>query len=243
MKVVACTPTRNRRWTWAFSRTCMDMQIRRPDLWIIVDNSTSPAEDWSVARDIPGVLYERVTGPKTVGALRNRCIELALENNADILVFWDDDDYYPPTRISSGVAALVANPDVDIAGASQMYLLLTRENILMTTGPFGPNHATAATHTIRRRYLETHRFPDKAKGEEYEFTQGWTVPVAQVPAAETIVVMGHTRNTVDKSDLAVHPTLYKAAVVNGDNGRMAMRVRWPVPWDTFRTTFCGEARA
>ena len=88
MKVVACTPTRNRRWTWAFSRACMEMQVRRPDLWVIVDNSTSPAEDWSVARDIPGILYERVAGPRTVGALRNRCIELALEQGADIVVFW-----------------------------------------------------------------------------------------------------------------------------------------------------------
>lgn len=215
----------------------MDMQTQKPDLWIIVDNSTTPAYDWSIATDRPGVVYERVYEPRTVGWLRNRCLELALKHDADYVVFWDDDDYYPPTRISSGIRTLIENPDKDIAGSSKMHLLLTRENVMMITGPFGENHATAATHVIRRRYFETHRFPDKARGEEYEFTNGWAVPIAQIPSEETIVVMGHGRNTVDKSDLLNRPSLYRAQIVNADNGKMYFRARWIVPWDTFRTTF------
>ena len=237
MKIVVCTPTSNRRWAWDFSRTCMDMQIQKPDVWVIVDNSKSPADDWSVAKDRPGVVYERIYEPKTIGALRNRCLEIALEQGADYIVFWDDDDYYPPTRISTGIRALEANPSADIAGSSEMHLLLTRENIMMVTGPFTPTHATAATYTIRRRYAETHVFPDKAKGEEYEFTGEWTAALIQVPSEETIVVMGHGRNTVDKSALLQQPHLYKARVINSDNGKMYMRARWPVPWDTFRATF------
>jgi glycosyltransferase involved in cell wall biosynthesis len=241
MKVIACTPTSNRRWAWNFSRTCMDMQIRKPDLWIIVDNSNTPAFDWSVAKDRADVLYDRVYGSHTIGSLRNRCLDLALENGADIVVFWDDDDYYPPTRISSGLDALDKNPEADIAASSKMYLLLTRENVLMTTGPFGDHHGTAATYTIRRRYVETHRFPDKPRGEEYWFTGKWTAKLAQVPAEDTIVVMGHGRNTVDKSDLLARPHVYKAEILNRDNGKMVMRSRWPVPWDTFRATFSAEA--
>lgn len=216
----------------------MDMQIRKPDLWVILDNSSSPATDWSVAKDRPGILYERVYEPRPIGWMRNRCLEIALEQGADYIVFWDDDDYYPPTRISSGIAALEANPSADMAGSSRMFLLLTRENVMLETGPFGPTHATAATHTIRRQYAEKHRFVDtKTKGEEVDFTEGWTANMIQVPAEETIVVLGHGRNTVDKSALLETPHIFKATIVNRDNGKMMLRARWPVPWDMFRTTF------
>lgn len=239
MKVIACTPTKNRRWSWEFSRTCMDMQIRKPDLWIVLDNSTSPAEDWAPANGRTGVLYERVYETRPIGWMRNRCLDLALEHGADIIVFWDDDDYYPPTRISSGIKALEENPDADIAGSSRMFVLLVRENVLMETGPFGSTHATAATWTLRRRYAETHRFLDtKVRGEELDFTNEWTADLVQVPPEETIVVLGHGRNTVDKSMLLTSPSIFKASIVNRDNGRMVFRSRWPVPWDTFRTTFC-----
>lgn len=217
----------------------MNTQIRQPDLWIVLDNSSCPADDWAVAKDRPGVLYERVYGVHPIGWMRNRCLDLALENGADAIVFWDDDDYYPPTRISSGVAALEANPDADIAGSSKMYLLLTQENVLMTTGPFGPTHATAATWTVRARYARTHRFVEtKERGEELEFTREWTAKMVHVPAEDTIVVMGHSRNTVNKSDLLVRPHLYRADFVNSANGKMVFRTRWPVQWEVFRTTFC-----
>ena len=238
MKVIACTPTKNRRWTWEFSRTCMDMQIRKPDLWVILDNSSTPAEDWSIAKERSDVLYERVYNVHPIGWMRNRCLEIALEQGADYIVFWDDDDYYPPTRISSGLSALETNPNADIAGSSKMFLLLTKENILLQTGPFGDTHATAATWTVRRRYAESHRFQDtKARGEEFEFTREWTANLVQVPSEETIVVIGHGRNTVNKSILLDTPSLFKATIINRDNGKMMVHARWPVPWDTFRTTF------
>lgn len=238
MKVVACTPTKDRRWCWEFSKACMDMQIRKPDLWVILDNSATPAYDWSVSKDRPDVLYERVYGSHPIGWLRNRCLDIALENGADYIVFWDDDDYYPPTRISTGLKVLEEKPEVDITGSSKMFLLLTRENTMMEVGPFGPTHATAATWTVRRRYAETHRFSDtKVRGEELDFTNQWSANLLQVPPEETIVVMGHGRNTVDKSQVMDRPDMFKAKILNRDNGRMVLHARWPVPWDTFRTTF------
>lgn len=237
MKVVACTPTKNRRWAWKFSKACMDAQIRKPDVWIVLDNSSCPADDWSIAT---GVQYHRVYGEKPIGYLRNVCLELALKEGADYIVFWDDDDYYPPTRISSGVAGLEKNPQADISGSSKMYLLLTRENVLMTTGPFHDKHATAATWTIRRRYAEAHKFnPEKTRGEELDFTETWSANILQLPAEEMIVVMGHSRNTVDKSPLLKTPQTYRAEIVNQDNGKMAFRSRWPVQWDIWKSTFSG----
>lgn len=242
MKLAVCTPTKNRRWAWEFSKYCMDTQKTQPTKWIIVDNSTSPELDWSVAKSHPLVVYEKVEGEKPIGWLRNRTIDLALKEEADFLVFWDDDDYYPPTRISAGVETLLRNPEADISGSSMMYLLLTRENVLMTTGPFHDNHCTAATMTIRRRYAEKHRFDaEKKRGEEVTFTKEWTAKVAQTTPEDMIVVMGHARNTVDKSDLLKRPHVYNAKVMNDSNGKMVFRVKWPVAWDLWKTTFSDVA--
>jgi hypothetical protein len=235
--IVACTPTMNRRWTWEFSKACMMSQIQKPDLWIVLDNSTTPEYDWSSSKEIPWVQYSRILGDNSIGTLRNHCLGLALAAGANTIVFWDDDDYYPPTRISSGLKALQDNPDADIAASSRMFLYLVRENVMMETGPFGPKHGTAATYTIRRRYAETHKFLDKRRGEELEFTNQWTANMVQVPAEETIVVMGHGRNTVDKSAVLRNSKVYNAKIVNDANGKMFFRARWPVPWDLFRSTF------
>lgn len=235
--IVVCTPTRNRRWSWAFSKMCMLMQKTKPDKWIVVDNSTCPAYDWSVSQELPYVDYHRVYEPMSIGQLRNVCLDKALAAGADYIVFWDDDDYYPPERISCGIEALQNNPEADIAASSHMYVLLTKENVFMEVGPFGPTHGTAATYTIRRRYVESHRFPDKSRGEELGFTNQWTAKLIQVPAEKTIVVMGHSRNTVNKSMIYKNPQVFQGKVVNTDNGKMLLRSRWPIQWDLFRSTF------
>jgi glycosyltransferase involved in cell wall biosynthesis len=200
-------------------------------LWIVLDNSDRPEDGWENPT-------ERVDGQRTVAWMRNRCIELALETYCDYIVFWDDDDYYPPKRISVGVDALESDFTKDIAASSKMFMLLTKENVMMTTGPFHDSHGTAATFTIRRPYADRNRFdPSKTKGEEPTFTKGWTARMVHVSPEDTIVVMGHSRNTVDKSDLLRRPQMYCAKIINDANGKMWMRSRWPVPWDLFRSTF------
>lgn len=214
-------------------------QIQKPDKWIIIDNSSHDEYDWSIATCLPFVEHIRLPEKHTIGDLRNVCLEKALAAGAEYIVFWDDDDYYPPSRISSGVNALHANPQCDIAASSHMFMLLTRENVFVEVGPYSPTHGTAATFTIRKRYAETHRFPPKGKGEELEFTQQWTAAMVQVPAEETIVVMGHSRNTVEKSDVYTNPKVFNGKILNTANGKMVVRSRWPIQWDLLLSTFFG----
>lgn len=242
MKVAVCTPTKNRRWCYEFSKACLQSQTLKHDMWVVLDNSDDPEQDWSVCTSDESVAYAKVEGNRPIGWMRNRCLEMAIELGADYIVFWDDDDYYPPTRIQEGVNALLKDPLADISASSKMFILLTKENQLMTTGPFHGKHGTAATFTIRRRYAETNRFDEtKLRGEELSFTKEWTANLVQVEHPENmIVVMGHSRNTVDKSDLAVQPKRYNAVSMNSDNGRMKFRSVWnvePRVWDLFRRTF------
>lgn len=215
----------------------MLMQTMKPDKWIVVDNSSCPAYDWSVSKELSYVEYHHEFTPMTIGELRNHCLDLALSAGADFIVFWDDDDYYPPKRIEVGVKALESNPDADMTASSRMFVLLTAENVFMEVGPYGDKHGTAATYTIRRRYVESHRFPIKSRGEEFEFTGQWSANLIQVSAEDTIVVMGHSRNTVNKSDIVKTPHLFNGKIINDVNGKMLLRTRWPVPWDLFRSTF------
>jgi len=241
--IVACTPTRNRGWTQAFSEACMRAQTLKPDLWIVLDN-TQGEGGW-VSSEM--VTLHRHAEPLTIGQMRNKCLELALETNCEFIVFWDDDDYYPPMRIQVGVEALQAKPMAEIAGSSFMYMMLTELNALMAVGPYQDKHATAGTWTLRRRYAVNNRFDvTRTFGEEASFTYNWNANLIQVDAEKTIVVMGHKGNTVSKTDVFWNPERYLAKVVNNINGKQAFRSRWsltPEVWDLWRTTFSvGESR-
>ncbi len=187
------------------------------------------------------LLYTRLLGrKKTIGWLRNDCLWRA--KDADYILFWDDDDYYPPQRIEENIKALQKNPTADISASSKMFLLLTKENVLMTTGPFHEKHGTAATFCIRGNYAQNNKFDEtKERGEEVSFTNGWTANLVQVGNPEhMIVVMGHSKNTVNKSDLFVRPKIYNAVIVEDANGKMRFRMQWNVSsqvWDLFRKAF------
>lgn len=243
MSIAVCTPTRNRRWTWEWSKMCLDSQDVESSRihWIIVDNSDLPDYDWSPAKEHPRVTYCPVSGRETIGQLRNRCLDLALQTDAEYIVFWDDDDFYPSTRISSGIRALHENPGSVYSGCNELTVLLIQENRLVRVGPYPGQHSTAASWTIRRSYAEAHRFDPTAKrAEETSFTEQWKAPMAHVTAEETILVMGHGANTVNKSEIARVPERYLAHTVNSANGRMVMRVKWfhkHEEWDRFRSTF------
>jgi glycosyltransferase involved in cell wall biosynthesis len=208
-------------------------------LWIVIDNSDNPDQDWSMVADDPKVVYKKVTGDLPVGAMRNACIEEALKHPFEYLAFWDDDDYYPPTRLSSGIAVLESSPKADMSASSKLWILLVRENAMLTSGPFHDKHGTAATWTIRRHYVESHRFdPTKKRGEELSFTLEWKAHLVQVPKAEEVmVVMGHGKNTVDKSDLFKNPRKYNAEIIETANAKMYFRSKWSVDWDLWKKTF------
>ena len=218
---------------------CMKRQTVQPDVWIVVDNSDSEEQGW---KQVEGIVLFRLAGQQPIGKMRNICIEHALAYKPDYIVFWDDDDYYHPRRIEHNVKALKKNPWADISASSKMFLLLTRENVMMSTGPFGKTHGTAATFCVRGKYVKKNRFDEsKERGEEVSFTNGWTANLVQVEKPEEmIVVMGHSRNTVNKSDLLARPKLYNADIIDAANGKMYFRMQWNLSsqeWDLFRTTF------
>jgi hypothetical protein len=80
-------------------------------------------------------------------------------------------------------------------------------------GPYGLNHATAATFGFKRVLLNKTAFNDNdTRAEEKFFLKKWSIPLTQMDPKKTILVITHTMNTVDKSFLLnginVLPTHY-----------------------------------
>jgi hypothetical protein len=123
----------------------------------------------------------------------------------DIIVNMDDDDYYPPTRIEHAVAALMHNPTALIAGSSIMHTYFKHSNQMFRFGPYGPNHATAATFAFKRELLNTRKYDDgAAMSEEPSFLGSSStdpnrgISLIQLDSDKTILVISHACNTFDK---------------------------------------------
>ena len=91
--VSVCTPTFNRRPFIPMIIQCFEHQTYPRELmeWIIVDDGTDKVED--LVAHLPYVKYFRIDEKMTLGAKRNFTNSKA---TGDILVYMDDDDYYPP---------------------------------------------------------------------------------------------------------------------------------------------------
>jgi hypothetical protein len=71
-------------------------------------------------------------------------------------------------------------------------------------GPYGPNHATAATFAFWKELLSELNLAydaDACLAEERAFLRGYTVPMAQLDPMKVILVFSHEHNTFDKRGL------------------------------------------
>ncbi len=197
--VSVCTPTFNRRPFIKSMLACFDSQIYPKNKleWIIVDDGTDKIED--LVKDHPNVKYFKYDEKLTLGKKRNILHE---KSSGEIIVYMDDDDYYPPTRISHAVEVLQQHPKALCAGASELYIWFKHINKMYQFGPYGPNHATAGTFAFRRELLKQTKYNESAcLAEEKEFLKNYTIPFAQLDPKHTILVFSHIHNTFDKKKL------------------------------------------
>jgi glycosyltransferase involved in cell wall biosynthesis len=204
--VSICTPTFNRRPFFPFIIKCFENQDYPKDRleWIIIDDGTDPIED--LVAGVPQVKYFGYKKKMSLGEKRNLMHEKA---TGSILVYMDDDDYYPPCRVSHAVETLEKNPRALCAGSSEMYIYFKHIQKMVQFGPYGPNHATAATFAFRRELLNQTKYDDDAAvGEEKQFLKNYTIPFVQLDPMKTILVFSHVHNSFDKKVLLEKPTDY-----------------------------------
>jgi hypothetical protein len=197
--VSICTPTFNRRPFYEMTIKCFNHQTYPKNRveWIIIDDGTDKIED--LVKDIPQVKYFKYNERMNLGKKRNLMHEKA---KGEIIVYMDDDDYYPPERVAHAVDTLQKNPQAMVAGSSEMYIYFKHINKMYQFGPYGPNHATAATFAFRREFLKHSNYEnDAALAEERHFLKNYTVPFVQMESLKTILVFSHIHNSFDKKKL------------------------------------------
>ena len=203
--VSVCTPTFNRRPFIPIMLDCFRNQTypKHRMEWIIVDDGTDSVKDLIDAANIPQIKY--FTPPKrmNLGEKRNYMHKQA---KGSIIVYMDDDDYYPPERVSHAVEKLSENREALCAGSSEMYIYFKHIHKMIQCGPYGPNHATAGTFAFRASLLDETKYEDHAAlAEEKAFLKNYTIPFVQLDPLKTILVFSHIHNTFDKKRLLETP--------------------------------------
>jgi len=201
--VSICTPTYNRRvfipiliqnyLAQTYPRELME--------WIIIDDGTDPVED--LFKDVPTVKYVRVEEKMKLGKKRNFMHE---QSKGEIIIYMDDDDYYPPERVNHAVNKLRGSPKALCAGSSAIYIYFNDTQKIWQFGPYGPRHATAGTFAFKRELLNETRYDDEAElAEEKKFLKDYTIPFVQLDPKKSILCFAHAYNTFDKRKLLVNP--------------------------------------
>jgi hypothetical protein len=207
--VSICTPTFNRRPFIPYMIKCFEHQTYPKDRmeWIIIDDGTDKIGD--LVKHIPQVKYYALEKKLLLGNKRNLMHE---KTKGDILVYMDDDDYYPPERVSHAVEKLNQNPTALCAGSSEIYIYFKHIQKMYQFGPYRESHSTAGTFAFRRELLKMTRYEDGAAlAEEKHFLKNYTIPFVQLDPLKTILVFSHEHNTFDKRRLLenIHPDFTK----------------------------------
>lgn len=131
----------------------------------------------------------------SLGAKRNKLNELA---QGEYIVCMDDDDYYPPDKISYTIEMMQRHRAL-ISGSDQIPIWYSHINRVFKTHRFGDNNILNGTFCYHRNYLKKHRYDDECNlGEEQAFTNNFSVTPLQLPGERTILCVSHSHNTFDK---------------------------------------------
>jgi glycosyltransferase involved in cell wall biosynthesis len=150
------------------------------------------------------IKYVEFTKPQKLGGLRN-CGNANC--SSDIIVCMDDDDYYPPERISHAVDVL-SNSDKLIAGVSDVYLYDFFLDKLYKFKGFMDFHSTNNCMAYKKEFLINNKHDlDIQVGEERSFTIEFTRPLEKLNSRKTIIAISHNFNTFNKRELCLGGTL------------------------------------
>jgi glycosyltransferase involved in cell wall biosynthesis len=183
-------PTRNRR---EFFQSAVDGFLAQD--WpnkelIVIDDGYDRVGDLIP----PGghVRYYHLQDRRTIGQKRNIACSRA---NGEIILHWDDDDWYAPGRMSDQVMRHVESGAV-VGGYHTIYFA---DDELGRAWQYrgGQQYAVGASLCYRREYWMTHPFIDVDRGEDNTFLCHAS-SVASADGRQMLVARVHGGNTCDR---------------------------------------------
>jgi hypothetical protein len=133
---------------------------------VVLDDGDDPVDD--LVPDDPRVRYRRLGRRTMLGAKRNLAVQGA---RGEVLLHWDDDDWYAPDRISRQVRALNA-AGADVCGVSSLLFYDPDGGAAWRyTYPerSGRPWVAGSSMCYRRGFWERNPFPPVATGEDTRF--------------------------------------------------------------------------
>jgi len=227
------TPTYNRRrFIPSLIKMVQSQTYPRDKMeWIVYDDGQEEVRDLFEAQraNLPKLNFIWSEDKMTLGEKRNR---LNKEAKGEIIVAMDDDDFYFPTRVEDAVEALQLNPGFRLAGSSEIYMYFTDTKDIWKAGPYFKGHATNGTMAWTKTYADTHQYDETvAFSEEKSFLEGYKNPLIQLNSKKVMLVMSHSDNTFDKTELRseANPLLVKTTL------KMKDFIKDPELFEFFRT--------
>jgi glycosyltransferase involved in cell wall biosynthesis len=159
---------------------------------VILDDGADPVGDLIPSDE--RVRYERLPRRLPIGAKRNLAVERA---RGDVMLHWDDDDWFAPTRIGKQLEALQSS-GADICGLSSMWFFDPQRRLAWEY-VYPPNSrpwVAGGSLCYRRAFWRSNPFPPLRVGEDSRFV--WAKPHARLHAIRDntfYVALNHDRNT------------------------------------------------
>jgi glycosyltransferase involved in cell wall biosynthesis len=193
--VTCIMPTYNRRSYIPQAIRCFLRQDYPNCELLIVDDGTDRISD--CVPDNARIRYIRLDRKLSIGAKRNLACSQAA---GELIVHWDDDDWYPSHRVSSQVRALLDRP-ADMCGSSRVLYYKVATDEVWEYRYAAQSNPWVAGNTLayRKGFWERNKFPDIQVGEDSRFVwSGAGKAIADLADSTLCVASVHPRNTSRK---------------------------------------------
>lgn len=171
----------------------LNQDFRNAEL-IIVDDGKSPIKNLLPEHHRIRYFYEDHIG--TIGMKRNYACEKA---KGEIIMHWDDDDWYAHDWISKQLNAL-ENSDADICGLDDITFFSPLVGKFWRYADQGRERPwlSGATMAYRKSFWEKHPFKDLQIGEDYDYIWNSGAKILAHDYTEGFIATLHAHNTTLK---------------------------------------------
>ena len=164
---------------------------------LIVTDGSDTIDDLLPTGD-PQIRHVHLPGQRTLGAKRNACVE---EARGDLIMHWDDDDWFAPNRITRQIECLVTSR-AEVCGLRRMLFYNPAQNRLwLYSYPEGERLWLAGGSLVyTREFWQRAPFPDVQVASDTTFV--WSQNLDRsvtVPDPRFYVAIIHSQNTSPKN--------------------------------------------
>lgn len=193
------TPTRNRRFIFELAVYQFQnfMYPKEKLEWVILDNGDDKINDLIPADT--RIKYLTLPGDKrySIADLRNYAIK---NSSHDIIVYMDDDDYYPSESVYARVKALLKYKSIGVGcvGCTNIgaFNIVTKVSNFVSNGDAFLSEATIC-HT--KKFWNERKFNKMDNGAEYRrFLKDRQSKIRHLPFQFVTIAINHTKNSTER---------------------------------------------